>query len=165
MNFTIRSIFYIIIGSIILTQALSAFNHNKNLNLKSKSSRKVVNLLADKFIEYFELEKKLVADNYFENEENFFSNENEKCQNVDKINDYFFEVYSEKKNERNLTSDDLENLIIHQIQKKYKDNEAKLKSQENKCTRKKVLKVNFRLDFHKYNNIQIIIQQYLKQTI
>ncbi len=119
MNLTTKSIVFNLLIFLFLTNILDAYSLNKNTYLKSKSNKKVLNLLADKFIEYFDLENKLIADNYFENAENKLINENEKCQNAEEINDYFFEVYSEENNKLNITADDLENLIMHQIQRRY----------------------------------------------
>ena len=119
MNLTTKSIVFNLLIFLFLTNILDAYSLNKNTYLKSKSNKKVLNLLADKFIEYFDLENNLIADNYFENAENKLINENEKWQNAEEINDYFFEVYSEENNKLNITADDLENLIMHQIQRRY----------------------------------------------
>jgi lipoate-protein ligase A len=121
MNLATKSLVFNLLIFLFLINFLDAYSRNKNTYLKSKSNKKVLNLLADKFIEYFDLENKLIADNYFENVENKLINENEyeKCQNAEKINDYFFEVYSEENNKLNITADDLESLIMHQIQKRY----------------------------------------------
>ena len=125
-------IFCFILASSILTN--NALRHS---NLKN---RKIINIISENLIKYFDLENKLLADEYFGNDSPRSStgDENEKCENTEQINEYFLEVYSEKSNKRNITEDDLENLIKHQISKRYKNNEAKLKSEKYKCTRKKV---------------------------
>ena len=83
MNLTTKSIVFNLLIFLFLTNILDAYSRNKNTYLESKSNKKVLNLLADKFIEYFDLETKLIADNYFENAENKLINQNEKCQNAE----------------------------------------------------------------------------------
>ena len=101
---------------------------------RPKQHRKILNILADKFIEFFDLENKLIADNYFAKSN---SDENFKCENVNNITDYFWEVYS-KNESKKLTAEDLENIISYQINKRYRDRETKERSDQNKCKRRKV---------------------------
>ena len=127
LNF--KSILVVLLATFVLAENPS--------NKRPKSRRKLVDALAVKFIGYFDLENKLIADFYFDS-----SNENYKCENIDRIGSYFMEVYS-KNSDMNLTALDLEGLISFQIKNRYKDSETKARSNRNKCARKKVFLILF----------------------
>ena len=115
---------------IITTDALYGKQH-----MKTRTHRKLINVLADNFVAYFDLENKLLADNYFKQSGPV---ELSDCDNLDNISNYFLDVYSESNN-KTMTVDDLENLISYQINKKHKHSETKDKSDKIKCKRRKVL--------------------------
>jgi hypothetical protein len=102
-----------------------------------KPRRKLVGVWAEKIIEYFDLDKKLIADDYFENNEKSIStNESSKCDNLDSINNYFFYSYSGQ--HRNMTQEQLENIISHHVTRAPRDSYTEVRSKRSICKRKQV---------------------------
>ena len=118
--------------------------HSKNDSPQRKKPRKLISALADIIIEYFDLEKKLIADKFFATnddiqdlDKNF---ERNKCDEVNSFSNYFLNVYSE---DRNINESYLDNLIKYQIKGPPKDNFTEYRSKIHRCSsnRKKVLKL------------------------
>ena len=131
-----KLIFYLILY-LLFANITSA--HSKNDSPKLKKSRKLISALADTIIEYFDLEKKLIADKFLATnddsqdiEESFERNPKLKCDEVNSFSDYFLNVYSE---ERNIDESDLDNLIKYQVKGPPKDNFTEYRSKIHKCSR------------------------------
>jgi len=108
-----------------------------------KSRRKLVNVWASNIIEYFDLENKLLADEYYEyasEYENEYSkidrDDSNGCNNLEDINSYFFRSYS---GHNNMTKEQLENLISHHVNRSPRDNFTEYRSRKYRCKRKRVI--------------------------
>ena len=76
--------------------------------------RKLVSVWGEKIIKYFDLENKLIADEYYQSENGKNSDELNGCQDLDQINDFFFMTYSGNKT---MKDKELENLISYHVNK------------------------------------------------
>jgi len=105
-----------------------------------KPRRKLISVWAENLIEYFDLDKKLIADDYFENfeydndEKTISYNETSKCDNLDSINNYFFYSYSGQ--HRNMTQEQLEKIISYHVNRAPRDVHTEVRSKSSICKRK-----------------------------
>jgi len=104
-----------------------------------KPRRKLISAWADKLIKFFDLDKKLIADNHFATDDLDSRSEkytNNNCSKIEKFDNYFLNVYSDNSN---MTGSDLDNMIKHQLKGAPKDKITEFKSKKHGCNRKKVL--------------------------
>ena len=105
------------------------------------SRRRVLEALADNIVKYFDLENKLIADNYFQRAKTSQKDlqqldDSRKCDNTDEINNYFLDSYSGKS--RNMSVEHLESLIGYHVNSRIRDNFTEYRSKRNRCRRKRV---------------------------
>jgi len=129
-----------LIVCLILTDVSSTFDIKEYP--APKKSRKLLSALADKIIEYFDLENKLLADKYFAIEDDnkeldqmSSRDSTNNCNSIDGLSSYFLKVYT---NDENMTGPDLDNMIRYQIKGPPKDNFTEYRSKRHSCNRKKV---------------------------
>ena len=101
--------------------------------------RKLVSVWGEKIVKYFDLENKLIADEYYqsENEKNYkYEVDLKGCQDLDQINDFFFMTYSGNKT---MKDKELENLISYHVNKSPRDQDIENRAKRNLCKRKRVI--------------------------
>ena len=140
-----KLILYLAVFISILTVNILAYEaenfNNLLLHQKKKPRRKLIEVLGDKFVDYFDLKNKIEADSFYRNSDqkntkkSQYSEDN--CNTLDKINRYFFKVYS---NNSILNGGSLNEMIKYQIIRGKKDGEIEEKTVKNRCKRKKVFK-------------------------
>ena len=139
MNFNFRLMSICVVFLLIHLLVVESYNERSFIKTKPKPRRKVLNVMADKIIEYFDLENKLTADHHFDEQlprtHDSKVDENYRCENMDSISKYFLDVYSEN---GNLTAENLELLITRQILKAPHDDLTMTKSRRRRCKRKRV---------------------------
>lgn len=152
--------FYLVIFISILAVNILAYEaenfNNFMFKQNKKPRRKLVEVLGDKFVDYFDLKNKIKADRYFRNnqeEKGESEGLEENCNSLDKINRYFFKVYT---NNSILNGDSLDEMIQYQVSRGKKDDSIEERTVKNRCKRKKVTGSYFIL-FLKLNSFNFII--------
>lgn len=129
--YLINLILIILTISIVNASSFNAFNRLK----KQKSQRKtLIESFSHKIINYFDINKYLAITNEESNRITDYKND-KKCDSIDEINNYFFNVYGENDT---IYSKDLNNMIKYQITG-LKDENIEKKTKRKACRRKEVL--------------------------